>query len=132
MLTPRRVFVHSSARARAAAAARAKKLDRARDDLERLGRGLGSRHYPDADAVATRIATIARERRVGLYLRTEVGTDPETGKPTLSWRLTGVLVSMAVGAFVGDWMLSHAHTYAPVLPAAGNSTVTSRPPLAKG
>jgi uncharacterized membrane protein YoaK (UPF0700 family) len=31
-------------------------------------------------------------------------------------RLTGVLVSMAVGAFVGDWMLSHAHTYAPVLP----------------
>lgn len=32
-------------------------------------------------------------------------------------RLTGVLVSMAVGAFVGDWMLGHAHTYAPVLPA---------------
>jgi uncharacterized membrane protein YoaK (UPF0700 family) len=31
-------------------------------------------------------------------------------------RLTGVLVSMAVGAFVGDWMLTHAHTYAPVLP----------------
>jgi hypothetical protein len=23
---------------------------------------------------------------------------------------------MAVGAFVGDWMLRHAHTYAPVLP----------------
>jgi uncharacterized membrane protein YoaK (UPF0700 family) len=32
-------------------------------------------------------------------------------------RLTGVLVSMVVGAIVGDWMLSHAHTYAPVLPA---------------
>jgi uncharacterized membrane protein YoaK (UPF0700 family) len=32
-------------------------------------------------------------------------------------RLTGVLVSMALGAFVGDWMLGHAHTYAPVLPA---------------
>ncbi|MCU1663406.1 MAG: hypothetical protein JWR58_3471, partial [Pseudonocardia sp.] len=31
-------------------------------------------------------------------------------------RLTGVLVAMAVGAFVGDWLLSHAHTYAPVLP----------------
>ncbi|MGH3798490.1 MAG: IS1634 family transposase [Pseudonocardiaceae bacterium] len=28
---------------------------------------------------------IARERRVGAYLRTEVGTDPVTGKPTLSW-----------------------------------------------
>jgi uncharacterized membrane protein YoaK (UPF0700 family) len=32
-------------------------------------------------------------------------------------RLTGVLVSMAVGAFVGNWMLGHAHTYAPALPA---------------
>jgi uncharacterized membrane protein YoaK (UPF0700 family) len=32
-------------------------------------------------------------------------------------RLTGVLVSMAVGAFIGGWMLGHAHTYAPILPA---------------
>jgi uncharacterized membrane protein YoaK (UPF0700 family) len=31
-------------------------------------------------------------------------------------RLTGVLVAIAVGAFVGDWMLSHMRTYAPVLP----------------
>ena len=31
-------------------------------------------------------------------------------------RLLGVLVFMAFGAFVGDWMLGHAHTYAPVLP----------------
>jgi uncharacterized membrane protein YoaK (UPF0700 family) len=31
-------------------------------------------------------------------------------------RLTGSIVSMAVGAMVGDWMLSHVHTYAPVLP----------------
>lgn len=31
-------------------------------------------------------------------------------------RLAGVLVSMAAGAFVGDWMLKHAHTYAPVPP----------------
>ncbi len=37
MLTLRRVFVHSTARARAAASARAKKLNRARDDLDRLG-----------------------------------------------------------------------------------------------
>lgn len=32
-------------------------------------------------------------------------------------RLTGVLVSTAVGAIVGGWLLSHAHAYAPVLPA---------------
>ncbi|WP_394377887.1 hypothetical protein [Saccharopolyspora spinosa] len=39
VLTLRRVFVHSTARAHAAATARAKKLDRARDDLDRLARG---------------------------------------------------------------------------------------------
>jgi transposase len=85
VLRLRRVFVHSSARAHAAATARAKKLDRARDDLARLTRGLGSRHYPDHQAVTARITTITRERRLGAYLRTEVATDPATGKPTLTW-----------------------------------------------
>jgi transposase len=83
--TLRRVFVHSTARAHAAATARAKKLDRATDDLDRLVRGLGSRHYPDEKAVTTRIAAIAAARRVTSYLRTETGTDPATGKPTLTW-----------------------------------------------
>ncbi|HTF53262.1 MAG TPA: YoaK family protein [Pseudonocardia sp.] len=32
-------------------------------------------------------------------------------------RLTGVLVSMVLGAVVGTWMLGHIHTYAPILPA---------------
>jgi hypothetical protein len=83
LLGLRRVFVHSSARAQAAASARAKKLDRARDDL--LVRGLGSRHYPDSAAVTARVAAIARDRRVGPYLRTTTGTDPATGNPTLVW-----------------------------------------------
>lgn len=82
--TVRRVFVHSSARAGAAATARAKKLDRARDDLGRLTRGLGSRHYPTTEAVTARINTIARDRRVGDYLRTAIGTD-HNGRPTLDW-----------------------------------------------
>jgi hypothetical protein len=59
----RRVFVHSSARAQAALTARAKKLGRARDDLQRLERGLGSRHYPTAEKVTARITAIARDRR---------------------------------------------------------------------
>jgi hypothetical protein len=50
--------VHSSARAGAAATARARKLDR-RDDLGRLVRGLGSRHYPTVEAVTARVNTIA-------------------------------------------------------------------------
>ncbi len=85
VLTLRRVFVHSSARAQAAVTARARKLDRARDDLERLGRGLGSRHYPDQAAVTARITAISRARRVSAYLRTQVSADPDTGKPTLDW-----------------------------------------------
>jgi transposase len=85
ILTLRRVFVHSSARAQAAATARAKKLDRARDDLARLERGLGGRHYPTERAVADRITAIGRARRVSAYLNAVTGTDPATGKPTLTW-----------------------------------------------
>jgi hypothetical protein len=39
-------FVWFSARAGAAEKVRSKKLERARGDLERLGRGLGGRYYP--------------------------------------------------------------------------------------
>jgi transposase len=85
LLRVRRVLVWSSARAGAAATARARKLDRARDDLERLTRGLGGRHYPDPEAVQARLAAIAKARRVTALLRAEVGTDPATGKPTLAW-----------------------------------------------
>jgi hypothetical protein len=79
------VFVWSSARAQAAAQSRAKKLDRARDDLQRVQRGLGGPHYRTADKVTARVQAIARSRKVGGYLRAEVGTDPQRGKPTLSW-----------------------------------------------
>jgi transposase len=81
----RRVFVYSTARAGAAQASRAKKLDRARGDLERVGRSLGSRHYPDEAAVTERVRAISRTRRVSAYLRTQTGTDPDTNKPTLTW-----------------------------------------------
>jgi hypothetical protein len=87
VLRVRRVLVWSSARAGAAATARARKLERATGDLERLQRGLGSRHYPDADAVTARLAAIAKGRRVAGLLRAQVGVDPATGKPTLAWWL---------------------------------------------
>lgn len=85
VLTLRRIFVHSTARAQAAVTARERKLARARDDLQRLERGLGSRHYPDAASVTARIAAISRTRRVAAFLRTTVSTDPATGKPALAW-----------------------------------------------
>ncbi len=92
VLSLRRVFVHSSARAQAAATARAQKLDRARDDLARLSRALGSRHYPDAAAVEARLAMIGKARRVGAYLQATTGTDPDTGKPTLHWRFDQAVI----------------------------------------
>ena len=80
----RRAFVWSSADAAAAGVARAKKLERARGDLDTLARGLGGRHYPSADKVTARVTMIASKRRVGDYLRTTVGTDA-SGVPTLAW-----------------------------------------------
>jgi transposase len=85
VLTVRRVLVWSSARAQAAQTNRARKLQRAQDDLGRLQRGLGSRHYPDADAVTARVRAIATNRKLVGILHTEISTDPATGKPTLSW-----------------------------------------------
>jgi uncharacterized membrane protein YoaK (UPF0700 family) len=38
-------------------------------------------------------------------------------------RLTATMVGMAAGAFLGDWMLHHAHVYAPVVPAAVTAVV---------
>jgi transposase len=84
-LPVRCVFVWSSARAQAAARSRAKKLDRATEDLERLRRGLGGPHYRTPARVAQRVATIAATRKVSGLLRAQVGTDPATGKPTLVW-----------------------------------------------
>jgi hypothetical protein len=100
-LALRRVFVWSSRRASAAQVARTKKLDRARDDLERLQRGLGGRHYPDAKTVQQRVSAIASARRVSSYLHTKVGTDPVTGKPTLAWHYDDT--ALAAEASTDGW-----------------------------
>jgi uncharacterized membrane protein YoaK (UPF0700 family) len=38
-------------------------------------------------------------------------------------RLAATMVSMAAGAFLGDWMLGHAHAYAPVVPVLVTAVV---------
>ena len=100
-LCVRRVFVWSSARAGAAAKARAKKLERARGDLERLGRGLGGRYYRNEKQVIERIAVISRVRRVKASLTTTVGTDPATTKPTLEWHFDQT--ALAAEAATDGW-----------------------------
>jgi hypothetical protein len=72
----RRIFVHSTARAGAAATTRTKKLARAEDDLGRLVSGLGGRFYPSQDEVTARLQQIARDRKASPYLRYTVGTAP--------------------------------------------------------
>jgi hypothetical protein len=74
-------LARSSAGAQAAKSNRARKLDRARDDLDLLQRGLGSRHYPDPDAVSARLRVIATKRRLAGVLRAQVGTDPPPAGP---------------------------------------------------
>jgi transposase len=100
VLELRRVFVWSSARAGAAAKARSKKLERARDDLERLGRGLGGRYYSTEAQVKERIAVVSKERRVTAYLKTTVGTGP-TGRPTLEWHFDEA--ALAAEASTDGW-----------------------------
>jgi transposase len=81
----RRILVHSTAGAGAAANARALKLQRAADDLDKLVRTAGGRYYPDAAAVTRQVDQIARKRRVTAYLRTQITADQATGKPVLTW-----------------------------------------------
>jgi uncharacterized membrane protein YoaK (UPF0700 family) len=38
-------------------------------------------------------------------------------------RLTATVAGVAAGGFLGDWMLSHAHPYAPLVPAAVTAAV---------
>jgi hypothetical protein len=82
------VFVWSWARAQAAARSRAKKLDRARDELERAQRGLGGVHYRTAAKVADRVQTIARARKLGGLLRAQVGPTPPPASPPFPGRST--------------------------------------------
>ncbi len=60
-------------------------IGKARADLARVHRNLGTRYYRDEAAVAAHVAMITAERRVGRWLRTHLDTDPDTGTPQLVW-----------------------------------------------
>ncbi len=81
----RTVYVWSSARAQAAVSARQLKLDKARDELDRLARTAGTRYHPDDTAVRARAEQVCRTRRVTALARYDIGLDPDSGKPTFTW-----------------------------------------------
>lgn len=80
----RRIQVHSTGNAAGQRKARAKRLARAAEDLDKLQRSAGGRYYPTADTVHARIAAITKSRRVTSCLRTSVTTGPDA-KPALAW-----------------------------------------------
>jgi transposase len=80
----RRILVHSCGNAAGQQAARAKRLARAREELDKVANGAGKRCYKTPEKIAARIGVIAAKRRVADCLRTEIGTGDD-GKPTLSW-----------------------------------------------
>lgn len=81
----RRILVHSSGNATGQAKARDKRLAKAAADLDKLAAGAGGRYYGTGEKIAARIGVIGKSRRVASVLRTEITTDPDTGKPTLAW-----------------------------------------------
>lgn len=80
----RRILVHSTGNAKGQQAARAKRLAKATEDLDKLQRSAGGRYYNTAAKVEARIGVIAKTRRVANCLRTTVTTDPD-GRPSLTW-----------------------------------------------
>jgi transposase len=80
----RRVLVHSAGNAAGQAAARDKRLSRARQELDKVAAGAGKRCYKTEQQIAARVGVIAAKRRVADCLRTEIGTGPD-GRPFLSW-----------------------------------------------
>jgi uncharacterized protein DUF4277 len=93
----RRILVYSPANAAGAAKARARKLAKAAEELDRLVRTAGTRFHPTADAVAARVTTIAAQRRVRVYLRTAITRDA-TGKPVLSWHFDQAAIDAEAAA----------------------------------
>uniref|UniRef100_A0AAU2UW08 IS1634 family transposase n=1 Tax=Streptomyces sp. NBC_00003 TaxID=2903608 RepID=A0AAU2UW08_9ACTN len=77
VLTLRRILVHSTANAAGQQATRAKRLAKAAEELDKLARAAGGRHYKTAEKIAAK-------RRVTACLRWHVHQD-DAGIPSLEW-----------------------------------------------
>jgi len=96
-LTMRRILVYSAGNQVAKAKARDKRLGKARADLDKLVRLAGTRYYPTRDAIAAKIAAIAKQRRIEGHLRTTI-TDGPDGKPALAWNFDHDVIATAAKA----------------------------------
>jgi transposase len=76
--------VWSSGNAQAAVTNRRRKCERAATELGKVVAGLGGRYYNTTDKVRAKVEAVARDRRVGAYLRFEIGADADN-KTTFVW-----------------------------------------------
>ncbi|MGW3957381.1 IS1634 family transposase [Streptomyces sp. NPDC004752] len=84
VLTVRRILVHSTGNARGQQAARAKRLAKAQEELDKLAGAAGGWHYRTREKIAARVGVIAARRRVVSCLRWHI-TGDGTGVPSLEW-----------------------------------------------
>jgi transposase len=78
-------YIWSSEEATSVAQARTRALHAAETALTRVRNGLGGRYYKTRKDVDTKVATIIGKNITGL-LHVTTGTDPDSGKPTLTWQ----------------------------------------------
>jgi transposase len=89
----RALFVHSSEEEAAIRKSRARSLQRAEEQLERVQRGLGGRHYPDQKAVERKLAQIL-QGTPGRFITTDTGQGDDD-KPTLTFQRDQDAISQA-------------------------------------
>ena len=87
-------YICSSEETTSVADARARALDAAEAALTKVRNGLGGRYYKTQKHVDTKIATIIGKNITGL-LHVSTGTDPTSGKPTLSWQRDRAAITAA-------------------------------------
>lgn len=96
-VTFRAVFTHSARRAQSSRTAREAAIEKARTDLARVHRNLGTRYYRDQATVDARVAKISAERKVGRWLRVHTDTDPDTGVPLMVWHFDADVLAVDRG-----------------------------------
>jgi len=87
-------YIWSSEEAASVAEARERALTKAEADLARVRNGLGGRHYKTIEQIGTKLARIIHPR-ISALLTIQTGTDPDTGKLTLSWHRDQTAISQA-------------------------------------
>lgn len=87
-------YIWSSEEATSVADARTRALDAAEAALTRVRNGLGGRYYKTQKDVDTKVATLIGKNIVGL-LHVSTGTDPTSGKPTLTWQRDQAAITAA-------------------------------------